>query len=54
MGYEIHNLNNDKTIYVSNKTAEKELSERIRFNLGGLCEEEMTGYSSDPNQIGGP
>jgi len=54
MGYIIHNLNNNKKIYLSRKRAEIELSERIRYVLGVLDEQEMTGYSSDLDQIGGP
>jgi len=54
MGYIIRNLSNNKEIYLSRKKAEIELSERIRYILGALDEQEMTGYSGDPDQIGGP
>lgn len=54
MGYTIRNLSNNKEIYLSSKKAEMELSERIRYILGALDEQEMTGYSSDLDQIGGP
>ena len=54
MGFIIRNLSNNKEIYLSSKSVEIELSERIRYILGALDEQEMTGYSSDLDQIGGP
>ena len=54
LGFEIKNLSNGKAIYISKKKASVHLSERIRFRLDELTEEELTGYSSDSNQIGGP